>query len=114
MTSRAKLSGKEGDPQKSAEPRWTAPPPAAEAKNGGILRHLSLSVQSSGRPVSKQKGPPRRTLCNSCNANRVIYLLPLPGVATVRDKALVTNKLRLTPSFSARSTRAWCRDFGKR
>src|ERR1700686_4004968 len=35
-------------------------------------------------------------------------------MATVRDSALVTNRLRLTPSRSARSTRAWCKDFGKR
>lgn len=40
------------------------------------------------------------------------YFLPLPGTATVLERALVTNKLRLTPSLSALSTRAWCSDLG--
>lgn len=36
------------------------------------------------------------------------YFLPLPpGLATVRERALVTKRLRLTPSLSALSTRAW-------
>jgi hypothetical protein len=65
----------------------------------------------------------RRCLC--CDLARSIwdvlgsdaakdYLFLLPDTATVRERAFVTNRLRLTPSFSARSTRAWCKDFGKR
>ena len=42
------------------------------------------------------------------------YLFLPPDTATLPERALVTNRLRLTPSFSARSTRAWCKDFGKR
>ncbi len=33
---------------------------------------------------------------------------------TVRERAFVTNKLRLTPSLSALLTNAWCSDLGRR
>jgi len=42
------------------------------------------------------------------------YRFDLPGMATVLERAFVTNKFRLTPSFSALSTSAWCSDLGKR
>jgi len=41
------------------------------------------------------------------------FLRPL-GTATVLERAFVTKRLRLTPSFSALSTNAWCSERGKR
>lgn len=82
----------------------------------------------AGNMACKKGGPfePPPLNCFGCAASTLhyywmsyrfkssFYLFLPPDTATVLERALVTNRFRLTPSFSARSTRAWCKDFGKR
>ena len=58
--------------------------------------------------------PLNRIAFYRCTQRYLALFFYLLGTATVRDSALVTNRLRLTPSRSALSTSAWCNDFGKR
>jgi hypothetical protein len=86
----------------------------AGAQHAGVNRVLvaestigSIVVREShfGVVFGQRKRRSERTALKIIG--RESYLLPLPDTATVRERALVTNRLRLTPSLSARSTSAW-------
>lgn len=82
----------------------SAPPSVRDQSVHGLICAAMAGRRTEGDDKKERRGgaPPRSV------RSSLAYFFPLPpALATVRERALVTNRLRLTPSRSALSTRAW-------